>query len=180
MPEFTYTRGESSYTVKSIVDDDTYNAALAMFAESIALPTPSVEYAINYGIRQFLQDAAAQPASAAKAEGGDVPAAIKGAMDKRWDAFLKGTMSLRGGAGVTRDPFESACRRVMLAKLAAFIKTDKGAKVKATLKGASKETRALVYKKFTDANRAAIEAEAKRQLEAATTPVEFDLGDLTA
>jgi hypothetical protein len=180
MSKFSYTRGEKTYTVESKVDESTYKAALDMFAESLGVPGSAVEYLVGYGLKQSLQDSAAQPASAAKAEGGDVTAAIVGAMDKRFDAIIAGSVLVRGGAVATRDPFESMVRRVTAEKLATFIQTPKGAKAKATLKGASKETKSLVSKKFFEANKSAIESEAKRRLESVPVEVELDLSDLTA
>ena len=178
MPKFHYEKHGKSWGVESKVDESTYNAARDMYAETFGLAPAMLEYLIQYAVNQTTQDAMAQPSAAAKQSGDDVAAAAIAAANKRWDKIASGTVSVRSGVGRVTDPFESACRHIMLAKLAAFIKTPKGAKVKATLKGASKETRNLVYTKFMDANRAAIESEAKKQLKANESIADIDLGDL--
>jgi len=182
MPKFHYAKFGKSWGVESVVDDATYNAARDMFAECFGIKPEMLEYIVFYGVKQTTQDSAAQPHAAAKQAGDDAVAAYIAAADKRWDKINLGTVAVRAGFGRVTDPFQSAVNKVTAEKLAAFIKTDKGAKAKATLKGASKETKALVVKKFYEANKTAIVAEANRRLADATASVavELDLSDLTA
>ena len=113
MNKLAYVRDESEFAIESKVDEDTLNAALDMVAEGYGIKRASVTYLLVYGLKQSLQDSFAQPAASAKAEGGDVNAAIEGAINKRLDAIREGTVTARTGSGVSRDP-EAQMRRTVI------------------------------------------------------------------
>lgn len=165
MPNIAYARCGSTFELT--VNDDDYNAAIELVAAAIGVPVKSADYLVRYGFKQSLQDSAAQPAKAAKDEGGDVPAAIVAAMGKRLDAIKSGNVSVRGGAARVTDPFESMVRKVIDEILA------KNAKSKGKKLPKGDELVAL-RKSVYDANKSAIDAEANKRL-AAQSAIDVDV-----
>lgn len=177
MEKLSYTRNGVEYAIP-VVGDDVADA-IGLVAESFGVPATAVEYLLQYGFKQSLQDAAAQPASEAKAEAeskdGATPEsiskavadAIDGAMGKRLDAIKSGSVAMRGGGGRVTDPFESMVRTVIDEIIAAASK----AKGKKFPKGDKLVAlRAEVRAKAKDK----VESEAKTRLEA-KSPVDVEI-----
>ena len=158
MEKLAYTRNGKEY---SIVAKSDATDAIELLADAFGVPVVSIEYALQYGFKQSLQDAAAQPASEAAKEDEATPesiaAAIDGAMSKRLDAIRAGTVAIRGGGVRVTDPFESAVRDVIDEVLA------KSAKKSGKKLPKGDELIAL-RAKVRAANTAAIESEAKRRV----------------
>jgi hypothetical protein len=155
MTKLAYTRDGTEYAIDQVSDP---SDALELLAECFEIPAKSVEYLLIYGLKQSLQDSAAQPASEAKASGDDVMTAVHAAMAKRLDAIKSGTVGVRVGGGRVSDPFESAVRDVIDEMLRKAAKS-KGKKLP---KG---DELVALRAKVREANKSVVESEARRRVE---------------
>jgi len=167
MQKLAYTRNGKEYAIVPTSDP---TDAIALLADAFGVPVASIEYLLQYGHKQSLQDAAAQPASEASKESDATPesiaSAIDGAMSKRLDAIVAGTVAVRGGGVRVTDPFESMVRAVIDEILA------KSAKKSGKKLPKGDELIAL-RGKVRAANTVAVESEARKRL-AAVSAVEVD------
>jgi hypothetical protein len=165
----SYIRNGKEYAIDQVADPA---PALDLMGETLGIPAASVEYLLHYGLKQSLQDSAAQPASEAKAEGEDVAEAIDVAMSKRLAAIIAGTVAVRGGGVQVRDPFESMVRRLTRSKLVEYAKS-KGKKLPK-----DKAKLAEVLSKFYKANKDSIDNAATLAI-AAESAIEIDSDEFT-
>ncbi len=157
MNNVTFTWNDNTFAMPKSIDDDT----LALFADALGVPTASVLYTMNYGWKQSVSDARAQVSAGAVAEGKTGDELIKlcvAAMQKRAEAIVAGTVRTAGTIGVTRDPFGAMVRRVAM-ELMRKVATKKGKKLPK-----DKDALSAILAKFTEANKVAIENEAKERL----------------
>lgn len=126
-----------------------------------ALKPETIAYLLQYGWAQSLQDSIAGLAKKVDAENGDVIQAIDGALMKRSDAILSGTISSRG-TGESRDPLRTVANGMIRKALAL-----KGAKV-------DKEKFAELVGNLLATKREKVQAEYERQ-KAESADVELDL-----
>jgi hypothetical protein len=171
MDKLSYTRNGNEYSIAAKSDA---TDAIALVADSFGVPPATVAYLLQYGFKQSLQDAAAQPASEASKESGatesSIKSAIHGAMSKRLDNIVAGTVAVRGGG--SRSPFAELTRDVIDEYLAKW-----ATKSGAVLPTKSADLNAYRVKMYESANKASIDAEiaTRRAKMAAIDVVDFDM-----
>lgn len=152
----TYSRDGNDYVLSPKCDEKTLETTIGLMAEAYGVQPASVTYLLQYGLRQSLQDSAAQPSAAAKAEENATPesvaAAIKGAMDKRFDAIVAGTVAVRG-FGESREPLRAIALEIIRA----------AAKSKGKKLGSDKEAIDKLVTAFIEKNRDKLQAEYDRR-----------------
>lgn len=140
-----------------------------------ALPETAISYLLQYGFAQSLQDSIAGRAKAVREEyeaaakennetvnPADLARAIEsdldGQLSKRLDAIRTGSVGSR--VGTPKDPFKAMCLRVAREMLSAALKAAN------TKMPKDKEKVAELVATLIERNRAKVETEAKRRMEA--------------
>lgn len=123
MEKLAYIRNGNEYAI-AVVDAESFKDGVAAVALGLNIPEVSVTYLLQYGFNQSEQDAAAQPASAAKKEKDSTPesvlAAIHGSLMKRLAAIKAGTVAIKGGVGRVQSQFDALTREIIDAQMAAW------------------------------------------------------------
>lgn len=114
------------------------------------LKPDAIEYLLQYGFAQSLQDSIAGLAKRVEAENGDVDQAIDGQLNKRLDAIVAGTIGVRS-IGEARDPLKAVANGMVRKALSAKkLKVDK-------------DKFAELVSKLLETNREKVQAEYDRQ-----------------